>query len=88
MPWKECKPIEFPILRCADCRTLESFAADSTRQSHRFSVRKDRRRHLHRQIQKYRLDMTHVTERKDRQPRGAMRGCQIRDTPVRVDQNR
>lgn len=52
--------------RCEDCRALQNFAEDPDRQSHRFSVRKDRRKHLHRQIQKHRLDMTHVTERRGR----------------------
>lgn len=33
-------------------------------QVHRFRVRQDRRQHLHGQIEKHRLDMTHVTERK------------------------
>jgi hypothetical protein len=31
---------------------------------HRFRVNKDRRQHLHRQIEGHGLDMTHVTERK------------------------
>jgi predicted 2-oxoglutarate/Fe(II)-dependent dioxygenase YbiX len=49
---------------CEDCHELRLFAADPTRQTHRFRVNKDRRQHLHRQIDGYRLDMTHVTERK------------------------
>lgn len=65
-PPEDWRQIVEVACRCADCRTLKSFAEDPTRQSHRFSVRKDRRKHLHRQIQKYRLDMTHVTERKGR----------------------
>lgn len=65
-PPKDWRQIVEIACRCADCRTLERFAEDSTRQSHRFSVRKDRRKHLHWQIQKHRLDMTHVTERKGR----------------------
>jgi len=43
---------------------LEAFARDSVEQVHRFRVRKDRRQHLHQQIQHHELDMTHVTERK------------------------
>ena len=31
--------------------------------THRFRLRKDRRRHLHEQIQRHGLDMTHETER-------------------------
>lgn len=49
---------------CADCRELKVFASDPVRQTHRFRVRKDRRQHLHRQIERHKLDMTHVTERK------------------------
>lgn len=49
---------------CADCLELQAFAVDPIEQTHRFRVRKDRRMHLHRQIEKHRLDMTHLTERK------------------------
>ncbi len=52
--------------RCADCRELQAFARDRVQQSRLFAVRKDRRRHLHRQIERHRLDMEHVTERKGR----------------------
>jgi hypothetical protein len=48
---------------CVDCRQLQAFAGDPAEQTHRFRVRKDRRQHLHRQIDRHRLDMTHVTER-------------------------
>jgi hypothetical protein len=49
---------------CEDCHELQLFASDATRQMHRFRVNKERRQHLHRQIDGYGLDMTHVTERK------------------------
>ena len=49
---------------CEDCRELESFARDPVERTHRFPVRKDRRRHLHQTIGGHDLDMTHVTERK------------------------
>jgi hypothetical protein len=49
---------------CEDCRELQSFAAHPSQQTHRFRVRQDRRQHLHRQIERHGLDMTHVTERK------------------------
>jgi len=49
--------------RCADCRELEVFVRDPIAQVHRFRVRQDRRQHLHGQIQRDGLDMTHVTER-------------------------
>jgi hypothetical protein len=49
--------------RCADCRELQAFALDPVRRTHRFRLRKDRRQHLHRMIEKHDLDMAHVTER-------------------------
>ena len=52
--------------RCADCRELQAFARDRVQQSRLFAVRKDRRKHLHRQIECHGLDMEHVTERKGR----------------------
>lgn len=48
---------------CADCDELQAFARDPVARTHRFSVRKDRRQHLHRQIESQGLDITHVTER-------------------------
>ncbi len=50
--------------KCDDCRELAAFAAEPQQHTHRFRVRKDRRQHLHRQIDGRKLDMTHVTERK------------------------
>ncbi|MPZ16978.1 MAG: hypothetical protein GEV06_03540 [Luteitalea sp.] len=49
--------------RCDDCRALNAFARDPVADVHRFRVRKDRRQHLHQQIERHGLDMTHVTER-------------------------
>ena len=49
---------------CEDCHTLNKFAQNAEAQVGRFSIRKDRRRHLHQMIQRNSLDMTHVTERK------------------------
>jgi hypothetical protein len=49
---------------CADCRELQAFVADPAEQVHRFRVRKDRRQHLHQQIERHGLDMTHATERR------------------------
>jgi len=51
------------VCRCDDCRELQAFALDPATQTHRFRVRKERRQHLHQQIDRHRLDMTHVTER-------------------------
>jgi hypothetical protein len=49
--------------KCEDCRALQAFALDAQAQTARFRVRQDRRQHLHQQIERHGLDMTHVTER-------------------------
>ncbi|MFN2445848.1 MAG: hypothetical protein ABR606_09755 [Vicinamibacterales bacterium] len=49
---------------CDDCRELHTFVHDPIERTHRFRLRKDRRRHLHEQIQRHGLDMTHETERR------------------------
>jgi hypothetical protein len=49
---------------CEDCKELQRFLRDPEERVHRFRVRKDRRQHLHRQIDSHGCDMTHVTERK------------------------
>jgi hypothetical protein len=49
---------------CGDCRELQTFVLDPVERTHRFRLRKDRRRHLHEQIQRHGLDMTHETERR------------------------
>ena len=49
---------------CGDCRELQTFVLDPIERTHRFRLRKDRRRHLHEQIQRHGLDMTHETERR------------------------
>jgi hypothetical protein len=51
------------VCGCEDCRELQDFALDPATQMHRFRVRKERRHHLHEQIDRHRLDMTHVTVR-------------------------
>jgi len=48
---------------CVDCLELQAFTLDPTEKIHRFRVRKDRRQHLHQQIEKDNLDMMHVTDR-------------------------
>jgi DNA-binding MarR family transcriptional regulator len=48
---------------CADCRELRAFLVDPARRVLRLAVRKDRRRHLHSQIDGAQLDLTHVTDR-------------------------
>ena len=49
--------------QCEDCRGLQSFVLDPQAQVARFRVRKDRRQHLHQQIEQHGLDLTHTTER-------------------------
>lgn len=49
---------------CADCQELQQFLRDPQEQVHRFRVRKERRQHLHQQIDAHRCDMTHVTDRR------------------------
>lgn len=51
---------------CTDCSELADFLKAPSEQVHRFSVRKDRRRHLHEMIDRHRCDIDHVTERKGR----------------------
>lgn len=59
--WKQTVTLK---CACEDCRALQTFARDAQARVGRFPVRKDRRQHLHRQIEQHGLDMTHVTERK------------------------
>lgn len=49
---------------CEDCAALRAFCRDPEKQVERFSVRKDRRKHLHRVIDANRLDLDHATERR------------------------
>ncbi len=49
--------------RCEDCRELQAFVLDPGARTHRFRVRQERRGHLHQQIDRHGLDMSHVTER-------------------------
>lgn len=48
---------------CCDCRELSKFLQNPNEHVHRFPLRKDRRQHLHRQIETHHCDLTHVTER-------------------------
>jgi hypothetical protein len=50
--------------KCEDCRALTRFLHDPTARVGRFPIRKERRQHLHEQIDMRKLDCTHVTERK------------------------
>jgi len=58
--WRQQVTLACP---CQDCRELGKFALDPVEQTHRFRVRQDRRQHLHEQIERHGLDMTHVTAR-------------------------
>ncbi len=57
--------VEIPC-DCEDCSRLRAFCRDPGKQVERFSVRKDRRKHLHRAIDAYELDVDHETERRGR----------------------
>jgi hypothetical protein len=49
--------------RCEDCQMLGRFLRDPKQRVGRFPLRKDRRQHLHQQIDRHQCDCTHVTER-------------------------
>ncbi|WP_423924778.1 2OG-Fe(II) oxygenase [Candidatus Palauibacter sp.] len=49
---------------CEHCASIRAFCEDPVARSARFPLRKDLRRHLHREIDRYRVDLTHVTERR------------------------
>lgn len=49
--------------RCKHCNRLRVFYRDPARRVGRFKLRKDLRKHLHRAIDGYGLDLDHVTER-------------------------
>jgi hypothetical protein len=49
---------------CKDCQALSLFLRDPAQQVARFPMGKDRRRHLHSQIERHGCDCTHDTERK------------------------
>lgn len=51
---------------CAPCADLLAFCRDPAARVGRFPLRADLRRHLHGMINRHKLDMTHVTERKGR----------------------
>lgn len=50
--------------KCEDCRALADFLRDPASRVGRFPLRKDRRQHLHGQIDHGHLDCTHETERR------------------------
>ena len=52
--------------RCEHCEKLRAFCCDAAARSARFPLRKDLRAHLHQIIDRQRLDIDHVTERRGR----------------------
>ncbi len=58
--FRRAAPIE---CKCADCAELKRFLADPAERVHRFKMGKERRRHLHSQIDVNKIDLTHVTDR-------------------------
>jgi len=51
---------------CEDCQELARFLEDKEAKVHRFPRRTELRQHLHQQIDRYRIDCAHVTERRGR----------------------
>ena len=52
--------------RCEHCRKLKAFCRDADAKTVRFPLRKELRAHLHQTIDRHRLDIDHVTERRGR----------------------
>ena len=52
--------------RCEHCRKLKAFCRDPDATTARFPLRQDLRGHLHQTIERHRLDLDHVTERRGR----------------------
>jgi hypothetical protein len=50
--------------KCEDCAALSRFLRNPAERVGRFPINKQRRQHLHRQIDQHHCDCTHVTERK------------------------
>ncbi|KAK7409253.1 hypothetical protein QQX98_008563 [Neonectria punicea] len=48
---------------CADCERLNAFLSNATQTTARFSMNKQRRQHLHQQLDGARIDCGHATER-------------------------
>ena len=59
--WTIPAPVE---CSCKHCEELRAFCKDPAAETARFPLRKDLRAHLHQIIDRHRLDLTHVTERR------------------------
>jgi hypothetical protein len=58
--WAQAMPFS---CRCEDCAELAAFLRDPVRTVARFKMAKERRRHLHQQLDQHGCDVTHQTER-------------------------
>ena len=61
--WKIAAPVK---CRCEHCAKLRAFCKDPAAETARFPLRKELRAHLHQIIERHRLDLEHVTERRGR----------------------
>ena len=61
--WKIAAPVR---CRCEHCAKLRAFCKDPVAETARFPLRKELRAHLHQIIDRHRLDLEHVTERRGR----------------------
>ena len=61
--WKIAAPVK---CRCEHCAKLRAFCKDPAAKTARFPLRKELRAHLHEIIERHRLDLEHVTERRGR----------------------
>ena len=59
--WAQNPPFK---CRCKDCGALLAFLKDPVSSVGRFKMGKERRKHLHRQIDRFMCDVSHVTERR------------------------
>lgn len=59
--WKQNTVI---LCSCRDCQSLNQFMKDPDLKILKISVSKDRRSHLHRQMENYNCNMTHITDRR------------------------
>lgn len=57
------RPVNIKDCSCADCKELTKFMQSPTESVRKFPRRKELRQHLHRQIDRFNLDLTHETVR-------------------------
>ena len=61
--WKIAAPVK---CGCEHCAKLRAFCKDPAAETARFPLHQELRAHLHQIIERHRLDLTHVTERRGR----------------------